>query len=508
MPPYESATLHCPNGQVIIRMLRGLLLKIFWQFVTLLRDNRRNSLNDMSPRSLLFSSNEETSRQLRQALIELEFHVEHCPEIFSAVEKLTSHTFDVIAVDWDEGAEASFLLKTARELKSNQNAVTVAVINDDASFPAAVFGVNVVLRKPVLSDEIKYSLLTCDEFLAGMRTWLAHGEATSVSHSAFSPEEIRQQADDRAPELPAADLSSPISNSEPSDDPSYDDVETGLFNQSGIQSLFHSTRKVRTARKPHDISRFVLVAAASVTFLAAGYAFSQPTGQNPVALALVKTYDRATRWIHKPDADDVEEANAGDEDSGDYNPEHSPRNGRITKIRITPARGGATAAANTAELITASAQTQSEPAQNQPSPLTQGLRVPESLTSPALQHGAEKADAEMSVPFRLSGMLQPVSLTQDLAEKLLLEKVVPSYPVQAVQARLQGPVVLQAWIGTDGAIRDLKLVHGSLLLGKAACDAVKRWRYKPYVLNGQAVEAQTFVTVDFRLPSEMEPIQR
>jgi TonB family protein len=496
--------LCCPNGQVIIRMLRGLPPKIFWQFVTLLRDSQRNSLGDMSPRSLLFSSNEETSRQLKQALIELELHVEHCPEIFSAVEKLTSHRFDVIAVDWDEGAEASFLLKTARELKSNQNAVTVAIINDDASFPAAVFGVNVVLRKPVLSDEIKYSLLTCDAFLASMRTWLAPTEMATEGHATKAPEENRLQAIEFAREPLAIEQPSPISNFEPSDDLSCGDVETGLFGQSSIQSLFHSTRKVRTARKQHDISRFVLVAAASVTFLAAGYAFSQPTGHNPVALALVKTYDRATRWIHKPDPDDAEEANAGDD--GDYNPQHAPRNGRITKIRITPARRSAETAP--AELLQASAPTPSEASQNQAPGVTQKLRIPDSLKSPALEHGAEKAVAEMSVPSRLSGMLQPVSLTQDLAEKLLLEKVVPSYPVQAVQARLQGPVVLQAWIGTDGAIRDLKLVHGSLLLGKAACDAVKRWRYKPYVLNGQAVEAQTFVTVDFRLPSEMEAVQR
>jgi TonB family protein len=457
----------------------------------------------MSPRSLLFSSNEETSRQLKQALIELELHVEHCPEIFSAVERLTSHRFDVIAVDWDEGAEASFLLKTARELKSNQNAVTVAVVNDDASFPAAVFGVNVVLRKPVLSDEIKYSLLTCDEFLASMRTWLAPSEATTEGHATKALEENRPQAIEFATKPLAIELPSPVSNFESSESVSYGDVETGLFNQSGIQSLFHSTRKVRPARKSHDISRFVLVAAASVTFLAAGYAFSQPTGHNPVALALVKTYDRATRWIHKPDPDDVEEANAGDD--GDYSPEHAPRNGRISKIRITPARHGAE---TNPALLQASVETSSEPNQNQSTPLTRALRIPDSLKSPALEHGAEKAVTEMSVPSRLSGMLEPVSLTQDLAEKLLLEKVVPSYPVQAVQARLQGPVVLQAWIGTDGAIRDLKLVHGSLLLGKAACDAVKRWRYKPYVLNGQAVEAQTFVTVDFRLPSEMDPVQR
>jgi TonB family protein len=245
-----------------------------------------------------------------------------------------------------------------------------------------------------------------------------------------------------------------------------------------------------------------------VAFLAASYAFSQSTGQNSVALAFVKTYDRASKWIHKPASADADDETAGDEEAADYNPSERPRNARISKIRITPVRHGESAETNAEPLTQASLGRQSEPIQDQPSPLNNHSHVPQSLKSPALAHDAETAVAEMQVPSRLSGMLQPVSLTQDLAEKLLLEKVVPSYPVQAVQARLQGPVVLEAWIGRDGAIRDLKLVRGSLLLGKAACDAVKRWRYKPYLQNGQAVEAQTFVTVDFRLPPEMEAVQR
>ena len=55
-------------------------------------------------------------------------------------------------------------------------------------------------------------------------------------------------------------------------------------------------------------------------------------------------------------------------------------------------------------------------------------------------------------------------------------------------------------IGRDGNIRDLKLVDGSLLLGQAAVKAVKQWRYKPYLRNGVAVEAETYVTVNFKLP--------
>jgi protein TonB len=93
-----------------------------------------------------------------------------------------------------------------------------------------------------------------------------------------------------------------------------------------------------------------------------------------------------------------------------------------------------------------------------------------------------------------------VALSEDLSRRLLMQKVLPNYPERAVKARLQGAVVLQAMIGRDGTIQDLKLVRGSMLLGQAAYRAVKQWRYQPYLINGRAVEAETFVTVDFRLP--------
>jgi protein TonB len=100
----------------------------------------------------------------------------------------------------------------------------------------------------------------------------------------------------------------------------------------------------------------------------------------------------------------------------------------------------------------------------------------------------------------LLSQLEPVALPEDLARSLLVDKVQPSYPEQAVRAGVQGAVTLQAWIAADGSIRDLKLVDGSLLLGKAAVKAVKQWRYKPYLRNGVAVEAETYVTINFKLP--------
>src|SRR5205823_1834873 len=111
------------------------------------------------------------------------------------------------------------------------------------------------------------------------------------------------------------------------------------------------------------------------------------------------------------------------------------------------------------------------------------------------------ASAHSSPGMSLLGALEPVNITEDLSENLLLEKVQPSYPEQAVRSGLQGSVVLQALIGRDGRIQNLKLVQGSFLLGQSAYQAVKQWRYRPYFLNGRAVQAQTFVTVDFSLPT-------
>ena len=139
------------------------------------------------------------------------------------------------------------------------------------------------------------------------------------------------------------------------------------------------------------------------------------------------------------------------------------------------------------------------PVQPQPGASTSRVHIPDSLKTAALQTASMRSVATRVAPSLLAA-LEPVSLSEDLSRRLLLQKVLPNYPEQAVKARLQGAVVLQAWIARDGTIQDLKLVRGSFLLGQAAYRAVKQWRYQPYLVNGRAVQAETFVTVDFRLP--------
>ena len=92
-------------------------------------------------------------------------------------------------------------------------------------------------------------------------------------------------------------------------------------------------------------------------------------------------------------------------------------------------------------------------------------------------------------PLRLSHM----------SEGDLLRKVQPTYPALARSARIQGIVVLQAVISKQGTIENLRVLTGHPMLAPAAIDAVRQWRYRPYILNNEPIEVETQITVNFSL---------
>ncbi len=94
---------------------------------------------------------------------------------------------------------------------------------------------------------------------------------------------------------------------------------------------------------------------------------------------------------------------------------------------------------------------------------------------------------------------QRVRVSQGVSQGLLVRKVNPVYPPLARQARIQGTVVLEAQISKTGDIQNLRLISGHPMLAPAAIEAVKQWKYKPYLLNGEPVEVDTQVQVNFTL---------
>ncbi len=120
----------------------------------------------MALRCLLFASDEATAEPLRRIITELGMEGEHCRKALEAVETLTNHRFHIVIADWDDEPEASFLLKTARELKAAQRPLTLAIIKDEATVPKALqAGANSVLRKPIVPSQVRDTLGTARDLL-------------------------------------------------------------------------------------------------------------------------------------------------------------------------------------------------------------------------------------------------------------------------------------------------------------------------------------------------------
>jgi protein TonB len=91
----------------------------------------------------------------------------------------------------------------------------------------------------------------------------------------------------------------------------------------------------------------------------------------------------------------------------------------------------------------------------------------------------------------------PISLPPEVASTYLVQRVEPVYPEAVRQQHLEGAVVLDAVVGPDGIVREVTVISGDSQLTAAAVNAVRQWRYKPYLLNGSPVAFQTQITLNF-----------
>lgn len=85
------------------------------------------------------------------------------------------------------------------------------------------------------------------------------------------------------------------------------------------------------------------------------------------------------------------------------------------------------------------------------------------------------------------------------ATQILSRPVEPNYPLLAKQMKIQGAVVLEVLIGRNGNIQHLDVLSGPAILSAAAREAVKRWRFRPYLQSGQAMETEARITVNFTI---------
>src|SRR5579864_7570388 len=456
----------------------------------------------MAPVSLLFSSDEESSRCLVQALRELELEIEPCPDIFTAVEWLTSRSFDVIVADWDNGPEAAFLLKNARELKLNKAAFTLALSSRTSNLASERDSPDLVLTKPLIPEQVKYALLANDRFLACMRTWVARG-AFAPAHEGTDAVKITEKIEKQQPQLEQpSPLTLAARPAEPSPTPTYTRGEISAplnltfatLDRRPFRSASQRNRGEYVSGK-HGPNKFLWGAILSVAFGAVGCVLGQPLRVQTVFANVATAYRQALEMKSRK-SQSPESAATPDPATLAQATHSQPKypSSRVRAVPIPPTLVPDQNPAAPAETL----QADVHPDLDRLPPAAPQVLIPESLRTQPPEAATVRTASLKRSPSLLS-QVEPVSLSEELSQALLLDKVQPSYPEQALKAGIEGVVVLQAWIGKDGNIQDLKLVNGSLVLGKAAVSAVKQWRYKPYLRNGVAVEAQTYVTVNFKL---------
>jgi protein TonB len=121
-----------------------------------------------------------------------------------------------------------------------------------------------------------------------------------------------------------------------------------------------------------------------------------------------------------------------------------------------------------------------------------------SLTTNPIINSIATATAGMAPPLPLKPIVRPPRISR-MMEAYLVHRVQPEYPPLARSARIQGQVLLHAIIARDGSIENLRVLSGHPMLVAAALSAVRQWRYRPYSLNGEPVEVETEITVNFVL---------
>jgi protein TonB len=212
-------------------------------------------------------------------------------------------------------------------------------------------------------------------------------------------------------------------------------------------------------------------------------ATAKPSASAPTAAASVPN--------SQPDAVSTKSpaAAAPDTASDDYVPAPSATkpSGSAVPATSKPAEAPLMVKGGTAPVVHAKPAAPDTPAPDMSAIATAGAGAP----PPNLGSGAGT---------ELHPVLQTIHISQGVSQGLLMRKVQPVYPRNALFMHMEGSVELMATISKTGDISHVKVLSGDSQLTRAAADAVKQWKYKPYLLNGEPVEIQTQVTINFKLP--------
>jgi len=456
----------------------------------------------MALRALLFSKSPGPAASLAAVFKELGICAEVCSDIFSAIKKGTQQSFSCLIVDWSDQPESNFLLKRARESAVNGNVVTIAIVDyEPAPGQLRENRLEFLIHRPIATAEACAVLTKARQQMESAALDAEVGGSPRQCETA----EASSEPEDPTPVPIATDPPKPRERTPQTD---FQDLEPEESTGGDEPTIAAEEReRSRPVLGFRTVCAAVLVIAAvfslwrareTVLYLAQTREGMFHVLQESMA-ALLYTNHSGAQPIGSVVTDaqqDAYFARTTENTHGD------PKLGLVWAEASLPEAAVRLPKAFDFPLPTPRLM------HSDPPPLhVERAQVPESLRGaapigpPVVATAGPAQIMPVSTPVpQIPQFSEPVHLSEEAARAMLVHSVDPVYPPEAVAQKLQGPVVLQAMIGRDGSVEDLKIVRGYFVLGRAAIAAVKQWHFQPYILNGHPAETQTVLTVNFSRP--------
>jgi len=459
----------------------------------------------MAFRALLFSKSSETSAAMTAACKSAGIHAEVCSDIFTAIEKAKTQAFSCVIVDWADQPEATFLLKRAHESAPNRDTVAVTIVDHD---PTQVElrdnRLDFLIYRPISAEEANAVLAKASEQMQPLSAEDAAESSAEADASSEGPSAVSVGAD-------AAELSH-------QDPPvGFREADAARGDYDGEIASDEDTSdedEVESQKHSHAIGfrgacAAVLVVAAVFCLWRSRDAFEYLSRTPEGRFHVLRESVAALFYANQKGALPVGSA-TGDAQQDAYFSRDPSSNSNAQ----TPALG-VVATESTLEARISLPKPPDFPLpvpvfeHQEPAPIhVERAAIPDSMRNSApierpvvvTVNPPQMMPISVPQPQPIQQFSEPVALSEEAARAMLVHIVNPVYPPQALAQKLHGPVVLQAVIGRDGSVEDLKIVRGYFILGRAAISAVKQWRFQPYSVSGHAAATQTVITVNFSYP--------
>ena len=452
----------------------------------------------MAFRALLFSKSSETSTAMAAACKIAGIRPEVCSDIFTAIEKAKTQTFSCVIADWADQPEASFLLKRARESALNQQTVGIAIVDHEPT--AAEMRDNrldSLIYRPISAEEAEAVLAkSCEQMqpasAAEAATFAEDDEASSTASNPVSAGAGPQDTSAVPPEAQTAE-------------------DHGEAAMAAEETSYEEEPKRRQAIGIRGVCAAVLALVAVFCLWRSRdvlvYLSRTPEGGVRVlresVAALFYMNQSGALPVSSAGSEAKQDAYFSRDPSANSNAQTPALSVVATESTQIETRAPLRKAPDFPLPVPASVPQEATPVYVQRAAIPESMRNSPPIAPPVVvtvnpaQMMPVSAPQPQPLPQQIS---EPVAVSEEAARALLVHTVNPVYPQEAFAQKLHGPVVLQALIGRDGSVEDLKIVRGYFVLGRAAIAAVKQWRFQPYSVNGHAAATQTVITINFSYP--------